>query len=57
MVVRNLNKRYKLNEDDYLLFAIGAPLDLFNQIIFNVENLINQNIKMNNQVTANYNRR
>ena len=30
MVVRNLNKRYKLNEDDYLLFAIGAPLDLFN---------------------------
>ena len=57
MVVRNLNKRYKLNEDDYLMFAIGAPLDLFNQIIFNVENLINQNIKMNDQVTANYNRR
>jgi hypothetical protein len=29
-VVRNLNDRYKLNEDDYLLFSIGSSLDFIN---------------------------
>ncbi len=55
MVVRNLNRRYKLSENDYLLFSISAPLDLINLIIFNVDNLTEQNIKMNDQITANYN--
>jgi hypothetical protein len=50
MVVRNLNNRYKLIENDYFLFSIGAPLDLINLIIFNVDNLIEQNTKMNDQV-------
>lgn len=56
MVVRNLNNRYKLSENDYFLFSISAPLDLINSIIFNVDNLTEQNTKMNDQVTANYNR-
>ena len=56
MTVRNLNKRYKLNENDYLQFAIGASLDMINIMIFNIDNLTDQNIKMNDQVQANYNR-
>ena len=55
MIVRNLNKRYLINEQDYLLFSIGAPLDLINCLLFNMDLLTEQKYKMNDQLTANYN--